>query len=211
MTDPGLQDVGSSAANPFTSFTTTPATSLVEYAGPLSYIVPTTVTAYVSKSGQLANFVCTATQTATAAITGTVSVNAGSAKLISSSAQTNWIGQQLQIAGDSSNGTYTIMSGAGRSWVISPVYGGASNAVAASATLSSVNPPVAGHGRRRRRRRSRSSSAAVVRGGRFRPGGQSVALCPRISRLRPGICYADPSSRSLSRTQARATRRRPQL
>ena len=86
-------------------------------------------------------FVTSAETPTVTAVTGTVSVNSGSTALTTSSGQSNWIGQTLQITGDSSSGTYRVMSGSGNSWVISPSYGGSTNAVLASATQTATNPP----------------------------------------------------------------------
>lgn len=59
------------------------------------------------------------------AITGTVGVTNGSGTLTSSSGSSGLvIGNNLVITGDSSSQVYTVVSGSGTSWVISPVYGG---------------------------------------------------------------------------------------
>jgi hypothetical protein len=105
------------------------------YAYSLEYIPATLPVPYVSKSGQAFVLGATANTTSSAAISGTVSVVTGSTQLVSSAPQANWIGWELQISGDSSSGTYTVIGGQGRSWVITPAYGGATAAVNAAATL----------------------------------------------------------------------------
>ena len=57
------------------------------------------------------------------------------AVLVSPAQNTLWIGAQIQISGDSSNTTYTIVSGGGTTFTISPAYAGSSNASGATATL----------------------------------------------------------------------------
>jgi hypothetical protein len=90
-------------------------------------------------------------QTATAKVvvgspagSGTVSINSGSTALTFSTSQSGLTGQLIQITGDSSAGVYTIQSGSGTSWVVSPAYGGASNASGAAWTyyygIVSVTP-----------------------------------------------------------------------
>jgi hypothetical protein len=59
------------------------------------------------------------------AITGTISATNGSGTITTSSGSSGLvIGNNLVITGDSSSLVYTIASGSGTSWVISPVYGG---------------------------------------------------------------------------------------
>jgi hypothetical protein len=61
-----------------------------------------------------------------AAITGTISATNGSGTITTSSGSSGLvIGNNLVITGDSSSQVYTVASGSGTSWVISPVYGGA--------------------------------------------------------------------------------------
>ena len=67
-------------------------------------------------------------------------MQSGSTALFSSANQSGWNGLQITISGDSSSGTYTIVSGYGKSWKISPAYGGSSNAVGAGFTLISPSP-----------------------------------------------------------------------
>ena len=142
LSDLGFLDQGS-GGNPVTTFSSTPTTSLAAYSGPLNYVASVTPTVYVSKSGQLAMFFCQQTTAFLPYVAGTVSVNKGSTNLTSSSPQVGWAGLQIQIAGDSSSGTYTITGGYGYSWTISPSYGGSSNAVNATPTVS-VPSPVSG-------------------------------------------------------------------
>ena len=101
---------------------------------------PAFLTPYVSKSGQLAVFVCTQNNTSATSATGTVSVNRNSTSLTTTNPQSGWIGKSLLIAGDSSQTSYAVVGGYANSWTISPAYAGSSNAMAASATLVTVNP-----------------------------------------------------------------------
>ena len=76
------------------------------------------------------------TTTGSVALTGTCSINSGSATLTTSSSSSGLaIGSYIQIVGDSSAGTYNVTAGGPTSWTVAPVYGGAGNAVAAAATV----------------------------------------------------------------------------
>ncbi len=152
VTDYSFTDIGSSAAHSFSTFSSGAGTaSNASYAAPLVYVSPITITPCVTRSGQLAVFFATATNSATTAIGGTVSVSRGSAALTTSVVQPPvvappalplvWINSQLQITGDSSNTTYTITGGSGKTWTISPAYAGSTNAVGASATLIQAGTP----------------------------------------------------------------------
>jgi hypothetical protein len=67
-------------------------------------------------------FVCDGNPTT---ITGTISATNGSGTITTSSGSSGLIiGNNLVITGDSSSQVYTVASGSGTSWVISPVYGG---------------------------------------------------------------------------------------
>ena len=95
------------------------------------------------------------------------------AVLVSPAQNTLWIGAQIQISGDSSNTTYTIVSGGGTTFTISPAYAGSSNASGATATLIQTGagrPRSVRHGRsddqgsiwRHRHSRNRSNLGSVV-------------------------------------------------
>jgi hypothetical protein len=58
-------------------------------------------------------------------IPGTVSISNGSTALTTTSSTPNiGPGNQITITGDSSGGTYSVVSGSGTSWVITPAFGG---------------------------------------------------------------------------------------
>ena len=78
-----------------------------------SYTAPTAITPYVTRSGQVAMFVCSPEMPTQTAVTGFVSVNSGSTALTTTVGQSGWIGQQIEIAGDNSAGSYRVMSGSG--------------------------------------------------------------------------------------------------
>lgn len=74
------------------------------------------------------------------AITGTVSINTGSTTLTTSSGSSGLvIGNNLVIATDTSLNVYTIVSGSGTSWTISPAFQGSSNVSAVAAYQ--ITPP----------------------------------------------------------------------
>ena len=136
-TDLGLQDLGSPGGYPFTNFVPSLPSTYVEYGPALYYVASTLVASYVSKSGQLAMFFGTNAGSTTTP-SGTVSIVSNTKSLSASAPRIGWIGSQIQIAGDSSSGTYTIVGGSGRNYTISPAYGGMSNALNVSATLIST-------------------------------------------------------------------------
>lgn len=73
-----------------------------------------------------------------AAGTGTVSVGNGLGTVTFSAPQSRLLGRQLLVNGDSSSGSYLILSGTGAAWTIQPVYGGATNAAATWSTVGTA-------------------------------------------------------------------------
>jgi Bacterial Ig-like domain len=140
FTDIGFTDaIGS---NSFTSFSSTPSNSLARYDAPLAFIPPVQVTPYITKSGQNACFGFATNYANTTSLSGTVSISTGSRALSTSVPQSNFVGQQITIAGDSSSGTYRVIGGSGNNWTVTPAFGGSSRASGAAATNVTQNVPV---------------------------------------------------------------------
>ena len=139
--DLGFRDVLGS--NPFTSFSSTPTTAIAKYDTALVYTPPVQVTPYITKTGQNVCFGFATNYESPTVLSGTVSINSGSRSLTTSVPQAGFVGQTITIAGDSSAGTYTVLSGNGRTWQLRSAYGGSTNAVGLTATNVTQNNVVA--------------------------------------------------------------------